>query len=217
MPVLATPATIEMTSLTLRDSARLQVFRQRASEPQARPRRRAKPGSAPYAGRRREDPSATPAHALPAALPGCAWRAGHLAGIRPHARLGQHPASGRGGRQDHTRRLLGRSRAERRAHPERLRAVQTGGNGGNGEGFMGSLHEFEIAHRNQEPAEERSADGLVRESFELGSRGQSCPRAVGRFMRKEPGSFSPGNSPLSPCKHGRSSPRSLRQMENIDP
>jgi hypothetical protein len=50
---------------------------------------------------------------------------------------------------------------------------------------MGSFHEFEIAHRGHEPAIGRSADSLVRESVELGSRGQSCPRSGHRFMERE--------------------------------
>jgi hypothetical protein len=49
-------------------------------------------------------------------------------------------------------------------------------------GFMESFHEFEIAHRNHEPAEGRNADSLVRESLELGSRGHGCPRFGRRFM-----------------------------------
>jgi putative salt-induced outer membrane protein YdiY len=43
-------------------------------------------------------------------------------------------------------------------------------------------HDSRIAHRDHEPANDRLADSLVRESVELGSRGQRCPRSEGRFM-----------------------------------
>ena len=41
------------------------------------------------------------------------------------------------------------------------------------------------ANRGHEPAKRRSADSLVRESVELGSRGQSCPRSDARLLGRE--------------------------------
>ncbi len=48
--------------------------------------------------------------------------------------------------------------------------------------FMESLHESKIAQGVLEPAQDRSADSLVREFQISGSRGQGCPRSEGRFM-----------------------------------
>jgi hypothetical protein len=48
--------------------------------------------------------------------------------------------------------------------------------------FTESFHDSRIAHRGHEPAQRRSADSLVRELVEVGSRGQSCPRSGQRFM-----------------------------------
>jgi hypothetical protein len=50
--------------------------------------------------------------------------------------------------------------------------------------FMASFHDSRIAHRGHEPAQRRSADSLVRELVEVGSRGQSCPRSGQRFMER---------------------------------
>jgi hypothetical protein len=48
--------------------------------------------------------------------------------------------------------------------------------------FMESLLSLLRMHWDHEPATDRSADSLVREFGETGSRGQSCPRSETQFM-----------------------------------
>ena len=75
MPIFATPATIAMASLIMRDSARLQVS---DNERKNRKRMRADTGPALHARRRREDHPVPQAGALSAAVSSSPWHSGHL-------------------------------------------------------------------------------------------------------------------------------------------
>ena len=129
MPVYATPATIEMTGLILRDSARLQV-----SDNERKNRKRVRAGEEP------QEPLYTPEHAeaiiqrltpvpylkpVPVA-PGiqAIWtESGHMLGSGSIQLLVDE-----GGKQKRVV-FSRRSRAEGRAHPEGFRAVPPGGPG----------------------------------------------------------------------------------------
>ena len=124
--MFATPATIEMTALILRDSARIQV-----ADTERRNRKRQRAGEPP------QEPLYTPEHAeaiiqclqpVPyqqpvTVAPGiqAIWaESGHMLGSASIQLIVEEDG------QTEARRVLRRPRPRSAPHPERLRAVQTG-------------------------------------------------------------------------------------------